>query len=271
MVFGYRSHVGNGVRPVPVNPVLHPALGVVVRILLEVVDVEDDIRMAFEFFKNQFEIDERKYQTKVMVNNENGRKGGNPNFKKGKPNPYYIKDNAKITEDNPTLPKITEDNPINVNDNVNDIIPPSNPPYGGGEEDGERPGKQKELEAKEAELRAKEQELIKREAALKSGKRNALPPTDFVSPEFVPVFTTWLEYKRERRESYKSDKSLRAAYNKLLQLSGNDPQKAASIVEQSMANNWAGLFELKEPKHGANTGVILTDNSPEKYRKEDAW
>lgn len=86
----------------------------------EVVDVEDDIRMAFEFFKNQFEIDERKYQTKVMKNNENGRKGGNPNFKKGKPNPYYIKDNAKITEDNSTLPKITEDNPINVNENVND-------------------------------------------------------------------------------------------------------------------------------------------------------
>lgn len=93
----------------------------------EVVDVEDDIRMAFEFFKNQFEIDERKYQTKVMKNNENGRKGGNPNFKKGKPNPYYIKDNAKITEDNSTLPKITEDNPINVNDNVNEndnYIPP---------------------------------------------------------------------------------------------------------------------------------------------------
>ena len=93
----------------------------------EVVDVEDDIRMAFEFFKNQFEIDERKYQTKVMKNNESGRKGGNPNFKKGKPNPYYIKDNAKITEDNSTLPKITEDNPINVNDNVNEndeYIPP---------------------------------------------------------------------------------------------------------------------------------------------------
>lgn len=104
----------------------------------EAVDVEDDIRMAFEFFKNQFEIDERKYQTKVMKNNESGRKGGNPNFKKGKSNPYYAKDNAKITgdnqglceitEDNPnitgdnqTLPKITEDNPINDNDNDNDI------------------------------------------------------------------------------------------------------------------------------------------------------
>ena len=56
--------------------------------LSEAVDVEDDIRMAFEFFKNQFDIDERKYQTKVMKNTESGRKGGNPNFKKGNSKPY---------------------------------------------------------------------------------------------------------------------------------------------------------------------------------------
>ena len=73
----------------------------------EVVEVEDDIRMAFEFFKNQFDIDEGKYQAKIMRDIENGRKGGNPNFKKGQPNPYYQKDENK---DNPTLPEITKDN-----------------------------------------------------------------------------------------------------------------------------------------------------------------
>lgn len=99
----------------------------------EVVDVEDDIRMAFEFFKNQFEIDESKYQAKIMQNIESGRKGGNPNFKKGKPNPYYggngdiSKDNqtlSKITKDNPPLSDITKDKPINdnVNVNANDVI-----------------------------------------------------------------------------------------------------------------------------------------------------
>ena len=93
----------------------------------EAVDVEDDIRMAFEFFKNQFDIDESKYQAKIMKNIEGGRKGGNPNFKKGNPNPYYKKDItednqtlSKITKDNLTLYEITEDKPINVNDNDND-------------------------------------------------------------------------------------------------------------------------------------------------------
>ena len=59
---------------------------------------------------------------------ENGCKGGNPNFKKGQPNPYYLKgekDNQKITKKQPKdnrkiterLPNVNE----NVNENVNDI------------------------------------------------------------------------------------------------------------------------------------------------------
>ena len=45
--------------------------------LSEEVTVEEDIEMAFEFFKNQFEIDELKYQGIVERNRNNGRKGGN--------------------------------------------------------------------------------------------------------------------------------------------------------------------------------------------------
>ena len=74
---------------------------------------------------------QRRYQANV----ENGKKGGNPNFKKGKSNPYYS--SKKITQDNPKItqhnPDITQDNPditqdnreitpdnLNDNDNVND-------------------------------------------------------------------------------------------------------------------------------------------------------
>ena len=116
----------------------------------EVFEVEDDIRMAFEFFKNQLEIDEAKYQAKIMRDIENGRKGGNPNFKKGMPNPYRKKNNGDITNDNPPLLETTSNNPqllektqdkaINDNDNDNDNEnengnnnPPQVPPC--GEED----------------------------------------------------------------------------------------------------------------------------------------
>lgn len=43
---------------------------------------------------------------------KNGRKGGNPNFKKGQPNPYY-QTTQSVMEDNPNITQeITEDNPI---------------------------------------------------------------------------------------------------------------------------------------------------------------
>ena len=67
---------------------------------------------------------QRRYQANV----ENGKKGGNPNFKKGKSNPYYS--SKKITQDNPKItqhnPDITQDNreitPHNLNDNDNDNV-----------------------------------------------------------------------------------------------------------------------------------------------------
>ena len=81
----------------------------------------------------------------------------------------------------------------------------------------------------------------------------------FVDEDFKDAFREWLEYKRERRENYKSAKSLKMCYNHLLELSDNNPQKARCIVEQSIANNYSGLFELKN--YGKNRKL---DTEPDK-------
>ena len=51
---------------------------------------------------------------RAEINRINGRKGGNPNFRKGQPNPYY-KTTDSAMEDNPNITEIdadiTEDNP----------------------------------------------------------------------------------------------------------------------------------------------------------------
>lgn len=93
----------------------------------------------------------------------------------------------------------------------------------------------------------------------KEGKNNIKTSTNvdakrpsFVDPAFETVFSTWLEYKHQRRESYKSEMSLRTCYKKLYDLAGGDPAVAMAIVEQSMANNWAGLFALKRQNNGTN-------------------
>lgn len=57
-------------------------------------------------------------QRRAEAARRNGRNGGNPNFKKGQPNPYY-RTTESVMEDNPNITQeITEDNPIVEQSNV---------------------------------------------------------------------------------------------------------------------------------------------------------
>ncbi len=75
---------------------------------------------------------------------------------------------------------------------------------------------------------------------------------DFISLEFLENFNKWIKYKSDRKEKYKSIESEKSFYNKLIKLSNNDPLIAFEIIEQSMANNWAGIFELKNNNQNGN-------------------
>ena len=66
-----------------------------------------------------------------------------------------------------------------------------------------------------------------------------------IQKDFIPVIEQWLDYKKDKKQTYKNEASLKAFYKKLLDLSGESPEIAQKIIEQSMANNWAGIFELK--------------------------
>ena len=72
-------------------------------------------------------------------------------------------------------------------------------------------------------------------------------------PEFFQVVNDWLDYKKSRRESYKNQKSISAFISKLKNLSGSNPTVARMIIDESMANNWSGIFELKTSFNGTNS------------------
>lgn len=72
---------------------------------------------------------------------------------------------------------------------------------------------------------------------------------DFVPSEFKLVVDKWLSYKKSKRQSYANDESIKAMFNNLYKMSGGDPKTAELIIEQSMGNNWDGLFELKQRNH----------------------
>ena len=76
----------------------------------------------------------------------------------------------------------------------------------------------------------------------------------FIEPDFSDIFTQWLEYKHERKESYKTQRSLELCYEKLIKLSNHNPFIAQQIIEQSMANNYMGLFPLKNEQRNNQQG-----------------
>lgn len=82
----------------------------------------------------------------------------------------------------------------------------------------------------------------------------------------------WLEYKRVRKESYRSEIGAKSCLSRLKKLSGENPAIAQQIIETSMANNWAGLFELKQsstsrPQYGQRIGqIIQSDDDARRQR-----
>lgn len=76
--------------------------------------------------------------------------------------------------------------------------------------------------------------------------RDAFDLTFIAEPRWLELVKTWLDYKRSRGENYKSDLSVKKFYTMLRNLSHGDPDLAARIIDKSIANNWAGIFELPE-------------------------
>ena len=80
-----------------------------------------------------------------------------------------------------------------------------------------------------------------------------------VAPQMVKPVETWLAYKKEKAQSYKPT-GFKTFYKKLCELSGNNPQVAMAIIEQSMQNNYAGIFPLRNNNNNNNYGrETITD------------
>ena len=96
-----------------------------------------------------------------------------------------------------------------------------------------------------------------------------------VHPHMMNVVETWLAYKKEKKKQY-TQKGFDAFCKKLSQYSGNDAKKAMEIVETSMANNWDGIFPLRENftrKDNFEIGMVLSDDREAIYKdmEENGW
>ena len=87
----------------------------------------------------------------------------------------------------------------------------------------------------------------------------------------------WLDYKRTRKESYRSEMGAKKCLTMLRNLSGGNAEIAQRIIDQSMANNWAGLFALREGQarghppdgrqYGQRIGQIIQSDDEQKRQR----
>lgn len=89
---------------------------------------------------------------------------------------------------------------------------------------------------------------------------------NIIDDDMKPIVEDWLRYKREKKQTYKPT-GFKTFCRQLIKLSDGKPELAREIIERSMANNWAGIFELNIRSKGSITMIPQQsfDNSISKY------
>lgn len=100
-------------------------------------------------------------------------------------------------------------------------------------------------------------------SAPKRGKSEPIIDLAFIPDDFHDIVENWLEYKAEKKQKYKGQRAIKIFFKHLLELSDHDPQKATKIIDQSMANNWAGIFELKNKTNGHTSNFTKPSSNEE--------
>ena len=93
----------------------------------------------------------------------------------------------------------------------------------------------------------KEEKIDKEEKTRKEENEQKESWEHIVTDErYLPAMSEWLEYKREKRQTYKP-RGLKACYSRLVALSNGNPQVALEkVVRFSISNNYTGLFRENE-------------------------
>lgn len=94
-----------------------------------------------------------------------------------------------------------------------------------------------------------------------------------VDEDMKPIVEDWIRYKREKKQTYKPT-GFKTFYRQLVKFSSGTPERARAIIERSMANNWAGIFELDNRTKGGAAMIPQNslDNSTSKFDKAfEGW
>ena len=114
---------------------------------------------------------------------------------------------------------------------------------------------------KELPVEEKEEKVIDKSITKKKDERVEF--VESLPEDWRAVVKSWLEYKAKRNDYYKTAQTLQAFYKNLLEYSGHNVSVAQRVIEQSMGNNWKGIFPLKNQSSTNNVKYQIPENVDE--------
>lgn len=80
----------------------------------------------------------------------------------------------------------------------------------------------------------------------------------YVDAPYTAIWQEWLDYKKEIKKQYKTQRGAESQYNVLIKYANNNPILANAIVKISIEHSWDGLFPLSDKQ----MAFFLSPKSP---------
>ena len=106
----------------------------------------------------------------------------------------------------------------------------------------------------------KQEDKEERDKSLsKKDKRyDANADLSYVDAPYADIWQEWLDYKKEIKKQYKTQRGAKSQYNTLIKYANNNPILANAIVKISIEHSWDGLFSLTDKQ----IAFFLSQKSP---------
>ena len=92
----------------------------------------------------------------------------------------------------------------------------------------------------------------------KDNRYDANADLSYVDAPYAAIWQEWLDYKKEIKKQYKTQRGAKSQYNTLVKYANNNPILANAIVKISIEHSWDGLFALTDKQ----IAFFLSQKSP---------
>ena len=104
----------------------------------------------------------------------------------------------------------------------------------------------------------REKEEIDKSISKKKTAYNANDDLSYVDAPYAAIWQEWLDYKKEIKKQYKTQRGAESQYKVLIKYANNNPILANAIVKISIEHSWDGIFPLSDKQ----MAFFLSPKSP---------